>query len=134
MLEDTQYWQAWSIIWRNQIFLSCDYSLRSMAKVLLNVLTNGNPTNGCGIFVFYINFTFIIQICNKWQKFCNFNASVFFNKAINWLLVGSENYLCSFTTIYCFSNALSSNIFLQKKAAFDLQAFSLMNLLFSFIQ
>lgn len=113
----------------------CHYSLRSIANVSLDDFATGKPNLGRGfVFLYFILISQvlsrsiiknIISLPSIWQSF---------DKTINRLLVGWENYLCSFTAIYCFFSELSSYILLQKKTTFDLKAFSLLTLLSNFMQ
>lgn len=113
----------------------CHYSLRSIANVSLDDFATGKPNLGRGfVFLYFILISQvlsrsiiknIISLPSIWQSF---------DKTINRLLVGWENYLCSFTEIYCFFSELSSYILLQKKTTFDLKAFSLLTLLSNFMQ
>lgn len=135
VVADTQYLEAWSIIYRKHFILMCHYSLKSIANVSLDDFATWKPNLGRGfVFLYFILISQvlsrsiiknIISLPSIWQSF---------DKTINRLLVGWENYLCSFTAIYCFFSELSSYILLQKKTTFDLKAFSLLTLLSNFMQ
>ena len=122
--QETLYLVAWSIMWRSQIFLSWDHSLRFMAIVSLKVLARGKPTSDCGLVLLYL-----MQISHFSSKsfIWDFSSSPFISQSCSKLNSLSKwvwkNCLWSFKPTLYFSILDKFCTLLQRNTTFDLNTF-----------
>ena len=133
--QKTLYLVALSIMWRSQIFLLWDRSLRSMAIASLKVLARRKPTTGHSLVLLYL---MQISRCSSKSLIWDYNSSSFISQPCSKLnslsLWGWENCLWSFKATLYFSVLDKFCTLLQRNTALVLNTFSSLSLLLSLIQ